>query len=301
MKIVASAPGKIVLSGEYAVLSGAPAICMAVQRRASVTITDSPGAEGTITTPGYEGADAAAIIEAVGTRRRQGRNFELDTRAFSEQGTKIGLGSSAALVVALVAALENSTDVFATALDAHRRFQGGAGSGVDVAAAVHGGLIQYAMQSGHVRSLAWPEELVMRVLWTGVAASTGARLEKLAATRERPSRAALVESSKHMATAWCSGSAGAILDGYASYINVLRQFSLDHDLGIFDAGHDALTDAAKIHNLVYKPAGAGGGDVGVLFGRDPAALDTFVREHGDIIHDVVACDLDPAGVRVDSA
>ena len=213
MKTVASAPGKIVLSGEYAVLSGAPAICMAIRRRAIVTITDTPGAEGSITTPGYAGADAAAIIEAVSTQRRRARNFKLDTRAFSEQGNKIGLGSSAALVVALVAALDNSTDVFPAALEAHRRLQGGAGSGVDVAAAVHGGLIEYAMKSGQIRSLAWPEELAMRVLWTGVAASTSAKLDKLAATRERPSRAALGESAEHMGKAWRSGDVGAILDG----------------------------------------------------------------------------------------
>ena len=37
-RVTASAPGKVVLSGEYAVLSGAPAICMAVNRRATVTI-----------------------------------------------------------------------------------------------------------------------------------------------------------------------------------------------------------------------------------------------------------------------
>ncbi|RZV39450.1 MAG: hypothetical protein EX272_00590 [Chromatiales bacterium] len=301
MTTVASAPGKIVLSGEYAVLSGAPAICMAVQRRAIVTITDSPGAEGAITTPGYAGVDATAIIDTVGTKWRQARNVELDTRAFSEQGNKIGLGSSAALVVALLAALENSSDVFAAALEAHRRFQGGAGSGVDVAAAVHGGLIEYEMQSANVRSLGWPEGLAMRVLWTGVAASTSAKLDKLAATRERPSRAALGESAEHMAKAWRRRNAEDILAGYAAYIDVLRQFSLDHDLGIFDAGHDELTDAALVENLVYKPAGAGGGDIGVLFGLDPAALDTFIEEHRHLIHDVVACELDPAGVRLESA
>jgi len=298
VKTVASAPGKIVLSGEYAVLSGAPAICMAVQRRAIVTITDSPGAKGTLATPGYAGADATAILDAVGKQWWQDRDIELDTRAFSEQGKKIGLGSSAALVVALVAAMKPTSDVFVTALEAHRRFQGGAGSGVDVAAAVHGGLIEYEMPSGHVRSLAWPEGLEMRVLWTGVSASTSAKLDKLAATRSQASRAALGESAKRMAEAWRSGDAGTVLDEYASYVSVLRQFSLDHDLGIFDAGHDELTDAATIDNLVYKPAGAGGGDIGVLFGQDPAALDAFVGAHRDQIHDVVACELDPAGVHV---
>ena len=301
MKTRASAPGKIVLSGEYAVLYGAPAICMAVRRRAVVTIHEHAEAGGRITTPGYAGADADAIVNAVGVQGRHGHDFELDTRAFSEHKKKIGLGSSAALVVALVAAWENSTDVFSAALEAHRKLQGGTGSGVDVAAAVHGGLIDYAMQSRRVRALSWPRDLAMRVLWTGVAASTSARLEKLAATRERPSRAVLGERAQRMASAWRSGDAGEILAGYAGYIDALRQFSLDHDLGIFDAGHDELTDAARARNLVYKPAGAGGGDIGVLFGPDPAALDTFIGGHGHLIHDVVACELDPAGVRLERA
>ena len=37
MRFSASAPGKAVLSGEYAVLQGAPAIAMAVDCRARVT------------------------------------------------------------------------------------------------------------------------------------------------------------------------------------------------------------------------------------------------------------------------
>jgi len=301
MTVVASAPGKIVLSGEYAVLFGAPAICMAVQRRAVVTITDAPDAKGTIATPGYGGADAAAIIDAVDANSRRGRCFELDTRAFSEQGKKIGIGSSAALVVALVAALKDSTDVFSAALVAHGKFQGRAGSGVDVAAAVHGGLIEYEMRAGNVRPLAWPEGLAMRVLWTGIAASTGAKLDKLAETRGQPSRATLGEGARHMAKAWRSGDAGRILSEYAAYIDALRRFSLDHDLGVFDAGHDELTDAAIAANLVYKPAGAGGGDIGVLFGQDPAALDAFTGKHRRLIHDVVACELDSVGVRLGSA
>ena len=301
MTAVASAPGKIVLSGEYAVLFGAPAICMAVQRRAVVTITDGPDANGTIATPGYEGADAAAIIDAVDASSRHGRSFELDTRAFSVHGEKIGIGSSAALVVALVAALGHSSDVFSAALAAHGEFQGRAGSGVDVAAAVHGGLIEFESRAGNVRSLTWPEGLAMRVLWTGIAASTGAKLDKLAATREQASRVTLREGARHMARAWRSGDAGRILSEYAAYIDTLRRFSLDHDLGIFDAGHNELTDAAIAANLVYKPAGAGGGDIGVLFGQDPAALDAFTGRHGRLIHEVVACELDPVGVCLGSA
>ncbi|MDH3620514.1 MAG: hypothetical protein OER91_06475 [Gammaproteobacteria bacterium] len=301
MTTVASAPGKIVLSGEYAVLFGAPAVCMAVQRRAVVSVTDSPDGECHVSTPGYSGPDTFAVIDAVSDGVRPAKAIELDTRAFAADGNKIGVGSSAALTVALLAALHKSTVVFDASLDAHRKFQGGTGSGVDIAAAVNGGLIEYEMQSRTVRSLPWPDGLGMRVLWTGVSASTEAKLDRLAATGNHPSRAALRQAAEQMAGAWRSGDAGRVLAGYAAYIEVLRQFSLDHDLGIFDAGHDELTDAAIVNKLVYKPAGAGGGDIGVLFGRDPVALDTFVAEHGDLIHDVVDCDLDPVGVRQDSA
>jgi phosphomevalonate kinase len=52
-RIFASAPGKIVLCGEYAVLWDAPAICMAVNRRALVRADVSNDNCHSITTPGY--------------------------------------------------------------------------------------------------------------------------------------------------------------------------------------------------------------------------------------------------------
>ena len=49
------------------------------------------------------------------------------------------------------------------ALLAHRAFQGGAGSGVDVATAVHGGLIEFEMKTQLVTSLAWPAGLCLDI------------------------------------------------------------------------------------------------------------------------------------------
>jgi len=301
MTIVASAPGKIVLSGEYAVLSGAPAVCMAVQLRARVTVSASADGGCHATTPGLVGTDSFAVIDAVCDGVRPANSIELDTTAFSVDGAKIGIGSSAAVTVALTAALEGSTDVMAKALRSHAALQGGAGSGIDVAAAVHGGLIEYAMSSRCVVPLQWPSGLQMRVLWSGVAASTAAKLDKLATQAVHPSRSALGLVADQMATAWRSGDAKYILSEYEAYIGVLRQFSVDHDLGIFDAGHDELTGAAVLNNLVYKPAGAGGGDIGVLFGLDAADLDAFIADHSSLIHGVIPCDLDTDGARLESA
>ena len=301
MTEVASAPGKIVLAGEYAVLWGAPAICMAVDRRAVATVGPLTDGECRVMTPGFSGPDRFRIIDAVARGTRPSRDIELDTSAFMSGDRKIGIGSSAALTVALLAALEGRVDVFAEALDAHRRLQQGAGSGIDVAAAVHGGLFEYEMPTRAVRRLAWPNGLAFRVIWTGVPSSTESQLARLARSATQPSRSALLLAAPRIRDAWCSGDADAILAEYLGYVGVLRQFSVDHDLGIFDAGHDELTDAAMVDGLVYKPAGAGGGDIGVLFGRSDNDLDAFLQRHAGLVRRVLDCALDPYGVRLESA
>jgi len=298
MTVVASAPGKVVLSGEYAVLDGEPAICMAVNRRAVATVSDSQDGRCRVATPGrtFSNGEKFRIVEAVCGARPE-LTLELDTRAFSRDGNKLGIGSSAALTAALVMALGG--EVYADALAAHRRLQGGLGSGVDIAAAVHGGLIEYRMPGAMVDPLGWPEGLACRFVWTGKSSSTRAKLEKLAGQAGKPSRSALLLAAPRMAEAWRSGDASAVLSEYVSYIGVLRQFSIDHDLGIFDAGHEPLTDAATTAGLVYKPAGAGGGDVGLLLGDDEDRLDAFLKEQAELVHAVLDCQLDSVGVTVD--
>jgi phosphomevalonate kinase len=101
-----------VLSGEYAVLDGAPAVCAAVNRRAIVRLDRSPDGQCHVSTPGYSGEDRFSIVDAVCGGTRPSLSIALDTRFFSAEGQKTGIGSSAALTVALVAALGKSDDVF---------------------------------------------------------------------------------------------------------------------------------------------------------------------------------------------
>ena len=292
---------KIVLSGEYAVLWDAPAVCMAVNRRAVATVSPSEDGECRLVTPGFDGMDRYRVLDALLGGERPAKRYTLDTTAFYDGGRKTGIGSSAALTVALAAAISGSTDVADVAMDAHRRLQGGQGSGVDIAAAMQGGLIEYARSDARGQALRWPEGLACRVIWTGVPSSTEAQLARLAASATRASRSALLLAAPRMRDAWRSGDASRVLDQYVSYIGVLRQFSVDHDLGIFDAGHDELTDAAMVDGLVYKPAGAGGGDIGMLFGRSDDELDAFLQNHASLVNGVVDCELDPTGVRLEAA
>ncbi len=295
MSVVASAPGKVLLAGEYAVLDGESAICVAVNRRATATVGDSPDGRCRVATPGREFSNGEKfhIVDAVCGSRPE-LTIEMDTREFAEDGQKLGIGSSAALTAALVAALGG--DVYHEALAAHRRLQGGKGSGVDVATSVHGGLIEYRMREAAVKQLEWPDGLALRFIWSGVAASTTDRLARLAASSGGASRSALMLTAADMAEAWRSGDAARVLAAYVPYIGTLRQFSVDHELGIFDAGHEELTDAASRAGLVYKPAGAGGGDIGTLLGPGDDALDAFVAENPGLIHKVLDCELDRTGV-----
>lgn len=297
--VSASAPGKVVLSGEYAVLDGAPAISMAVDRRANVIVTgiddgwhrvSAPGhssVEGRFVADGHtidwlRGAANYAVVDAVwrtlGPGGKDHLSIELDTQSFFDRdsGKKIGVGSSAALTVALVAALSRSRDVLGGALRAHKILQRGVGSGVDVATSVSGGLIEYRMKESTISALRWPAGLAYRLVWTGVPASTRSKLARFAGIGHRSSRDALVRAAESMASAWQSAS--TVMQQYPTYIEALRQFSVDHGLGIFDAGHDRLVSEAAAMGLVYKPCGAGGGDVGILLGVSDEQLDEFVAD-----------------------
>lgn len=318
---VASAPGKVVLCGEYAVLDGAPAICMAVNRRAHVRLTGIDGDCSQVTAPGYtettgrfqstkdglawhdgrqEFALVDSVLRAVGAPYLAACAIVLDTSRFNDAGTraKFGIGSSAALTVALCVAVKRTIDVAEIAQRAHRDFQDGVGSGVDVACSIHGGLIEYHMAGAVSTALAWPDGLRFRLLWTGVAASTKTRLASFDAVVGKSSRAQLSAAARDMADAWRGGSADAVIAQYREYIKHLRLFSVDHKLGIFDAGHGELALAARDANLVYKPCGAGGGDIGIALGTDAAALDDFIKEHATKAS-LLKCEIDYDGGRVE--
>ncbi len=156
--VIATAPGKLILTGEYAVLDGAPALVIAVDRRVIAT-----GASARCSSPFLLAVarELALRYGADSPSARAALRVAVDSSAFyaaSDCTQKLGLGSSAAVTVAAAAlalAAQGSNDrdeVLAIALAAHANAQGtkGArGSGADIAAAVYGGAIVYTMAREH--------------------------------------------------------------------------------------------------------------------------------------------------------
>jgi phosphomevalonate kinase len=304
--VTATAPGKIVVSGEYAVLVGAPALVQALDRR--VVVRFAPGErDWRFTSYGFTGSARHTLHELQGQRALalddpafmtqhvlhaitaadarcdwpQAVDVELDSRAGFERGAKLGIGTSAAVCVALTAAccryLGLEIDVLRVALDAHARAQGGRGSGLDVAAAHRGGLIRYARGTPlpSIETLAWPTNVHRLAIWTRESAVTVGYIERFDRWRRaerRRSLEALVDAA--------STAAHALSDA-ASFVRELRGFAvrlaeLDREsgLGVFSPAHLRLADMAG-SAVVYKPCGAGGGDLGLACSDDLAALAAF--------------------------
>jgi len=312
--VSASAPGKALLSGEYVVLYGAPAIVTALNRRVKTTVTSTQEEFHSVVAPGFvdgtwrflqdrngdfdwqdelPAASTFALLENVWRRIPVDTSMRLSVSIDSSEffdaasGAKLGLGSSAAVATALTQALYSCTDLpadpvdlFRIAKEAHSAFQDGRGSGVDVAASFHGGLTEYRKGADTPpRQLTWPGGLACRFLWSGQPASTSNRLRKLHdAESTSDSMALLGLAAENIVSTWANGTLDRITDSFRHYIEALQEFDVDHDLGIFDAGHAGLVELAADRGIVYKPCGAGGGDIGVVLAPDEESVSEFCQQ-----------------------
>ena len=316
--IRATAPGKLVIAGEYAVLYGGSAIAVAVGRRAEARLNtggecselhianteerygfeltrsalqwhQDPGAQGDLLEA------AVTVLSASGAELSKLAPFTLQlcSREFytvkDAVTAKLGLGSSAAIAVALSSCLQHAVgerpDV-ATALAVHREFQSGQGSGIDVCTSYYGGTIALAADNGGdsatVRPIVWPEQLHILPVWTGRTASTAAMLQHLNkyAVTQPAQHAELISSLSARSAAVlhaCTDEADvtALLTSLIAFTEELRAFDDATGLGIWSAEHIALAQLADKAGLVYKPSGAGGGDFGLAFATDREMLATF--------------------------
>jgi phosphomevalonate kinase len=323
--IATSAPGKLMVSGEYAVLEGAVAVVASVSARAFAHW--SPPADGS--PPGSGGSRQISPLppEALLGRRlaeeRVGNvngDLSIDVGELRKSGRKLGLGSSAAAAAAVVGAVLASQgkdladqavqrEVLELALAGHKAVAP-EGSGADVAAASLGGFVRFRVE-GHelaeAERLSWPQDVATRVVWTGVEARTSEFVRAVRAFEGRDEkgygliRDRLREQAVRFADAIQLDRGSEVIAAADAYGRGMAALGAAAGVSIVTAELARIAELARAHGGSAKPSGAGGGDVAIAFfmnENDAAGFDQACQQAG---LDRLDLDLGAAGVRAESA
>jgi len=247
-------PGKLMIAGEYAVLDGAPAIVLAVDRgvQCDILVHDSLWIE----TPDGDDRFVRPPLE--------GHIGHYRFSAWNPTGLpeKPGFGGSAA---ACVAACLASGRPGSDAIEIHRSVQGG-GSGADVLASAMGGMIRFHQGSATPLTPIRPV-----VIWSGQSAKTQPRVEHYLGAADRE---AFVRESTAIVDAFPDDPLAML----AENAQLLMHMSVETGLPYMTPALASIRTLAKQFGGVSKPSGAGGGDCAVALFPDPDAEAAFVAE-----------------------
>lgn len=324
--VSARAPGKLVLLGEYAVLSGATALVMAVARHSRARIEAASGSACRLETafPRTEtrafapaAVSGVALVDTYISQTGYAPRWpvwsgRLDSSALYEDGVKLGLGSSAAALVAWAgawsAAAGREPPGLVALVAAHRAFQGGAGSGLDVAAAHAGGVIEFTLDGDSVPligSVQLPNSVGFAGIFAGRPASTPDLVGRYRRWVDADPGAAgrLLEHLGRLADrgrAAASGNDGAaFVEAIAEYGRSLQALGEAMGADLVTREHREIGRLAEHFGVAYKISGAGGGDLGLAASVDAEALDAFSAAARQAGFRVVALEIDELGLVVE--
>jgi phosphomevalonate kinase len=329
MAITARAPGKLVILGEYAVLSGAPALVMAVDRYVKARIEPSAdrrthfearlAERRKVTVPAGEPTGYALVDRVLESMRAAGVppwTGTLDSGDFFAQGTKLGLGSSAAALCAWAGAWAAYARAHgarvpepeaAGLIEVHRAYQHGAGSGLDVATSFTGGVIRYALDdrgAPRIGSVRLPNGVGFAGVFVGSSASTPDLVSRYQAWEAAEPLAAgrLRDRLTGLAAAGCEaasvGDARAFLGAVADYGEALEALGVAMGAEIVTGEHRRIGALGRKLGVVYKTSGAGGGDVGLALSLQPDSLRVFRARVAELGFLVVELGIDQQGLAV---
>lgn len=271
---MARANGKVILLGEHAVVYGAPALAAGIDKgaRASAVRSDQGRIQlGPRHVESDDGSDLGRAFGALLARLGLGPHaveVELDLP------TGAGLGASAAIGVAVArAVLEASgepadTELVLAAAEGWERVFHGNPSGIDAAAAAHGGCLSYSRADG-VRKISVRRDIHLVIALSGPPASTREMVESVARLRER--RPDLVDKTMSGIAALVRNAKLCIETG--DVVGLGRLMDLNQMLlsGLFlstEGIERACAVARQAGALGAKLTGSGGGGAVIALVRD---------------------------------
>ncbi|MEJ7731026.1 MAG: mevalonate kinase [Polyangiaceae bacterium] len=294
----ARAGGKVILLGEHAVVHGVPAIAAGIDLGATARARALASGEASVLQLGGRswragGAeDTARAFTALlaagamaGERAAPDDEAAVEVVAHSDMPAGGGLGSSAALGVSIAKAVELLRTGVADPDRALRRARAweevfhGTPSGIDSAAALHGGCFRFSREHG-VHPITPARTLWLCVGWTGAGASTKAMVDSVAHLAAR--KPELVSRAMDGIRALVQNAELCIESGDLSALGKLMDMNqmILAGLMVSTEGIETLCAAARgAGALGAKLTGAGGGGsvIALLSGDDaaPPVLDAW--------------------------
>ncbi len=281
--MLSKAPGKVMIAGEYSVLSGFPAVVAAIDRVATCRFkTGATLKFFSKTTKEFSEIESPLFLAVIITFKKYGLdakigNYHLDTSGFfDESGQKMGLGSSAAAITALSHmillqhGIADQEMLFQRAFEAHRLFSASLGSGADIAASVYGSIsYQPSKDSPLIKrldlSILWPDIMVIH---TRKAQSTSPFVEKFLSSQGQKSAIDNFNAAQSACVERLVANLNNI-DVFSRSLNelydLLKSLGKTIAIDIVSEEHRLIAKIARSLQGAAKPSGAGGGDIAIAY------------------------------------
>tara|TARA_B100001939_G_C16863748_1_gene583092 strand:+ start:146 stop:1135 length:990 start_codon:yes stop_codon:yes gene_type:complete len=315
MKVDMTAPGKVFLCGEYMAIEGAKATLLSVSRSAEISIEKIESSENRFITsalekeflfqlnnrseiewinesPGEYGLFLEIAIKVLGIKPF-GVKFSINTDGFFESGIKLGIGSSAAISVAITKAINkyfklklDKQEELYNSLEVHNYFQNHNGSGLDVLSSFYGFPVIECSRDRN-KSFVWnqakiPKEVIIKFVKGPTYANTREMIKKYHSGKHEHKRFFL-EISKEMketltnlSQAYRENNPSQILNNIKRYSTLMIEMDRAFNIGVYSETDKEISILADKDGLIYKPSGAGGGDLGIVIGDNNSNISKFI-------------------------
>jgi len=321
-----SAPGKLMLFGEHAVVYNRPCLVTAVNQRLFVGIEKHSENKILIDAPQMKITDLSVSLADLNKEQPKEVRFVLEAvRNFFkkydiESGLKIktesqfsseyGFGSSSAVTVCTIKALAELFEVkitereifdlaYKTVLDIQ-----GAGSGFDIAAAIYGGII-YFLTGGKIIEPLPIKDIPLVVGYTGLKASTSEIVKAVKAEMEKTPEyyekiyddiSQIVGKAKPEMENANWPEIGRLMNENQE---ILRKFKAPSaEYGVSSEVIEKLVKAClEAGAFGAKLSGAGVGDCIIALGKDKEKIEKAIKEAGGT---PVSVDVDYQGLKIEN-